>query len=129
MSKYINDDAMDALLNYIKNNATKICICSALPTTYLQANETYMLAQGAITSSDFTGPADGDTSGRKLTVAAKTTEAATTQGTGTHVALIDTANSKLLHATSIPSGSQQIVYVGNAVNIPSFKVDEVADLS
>lgn len=129
MAKFLIDEAMDALLNYIKNNATKICVCSDLPTTYLQANETYMLAQATVASGDFTGPADGDTNGRKLTVAAKTTGAAVAQGTGTHVALVDGANSKLLFVTTIPGGSQQTVYVGNTVNLPSFKVDEVADLS
>ena len=33
MGKFTNDDVLDASINEIKNNATRICVCSAQPTT------------------------------------------------------------------------------------------------
>lgn len=67
MPKFTNDDVLDASPNAIKNNATRICVCSAQPTTYAEAITTYKLAIKTITSADFTGPANGDVSGRKRT--------------------------------------------------------------
>lgn len=33
MGKFTHDDVLDAALNEIKTNATRICVCSAQPTT------------------------------------------------------------------------------------------------
>ena len=68
MSKSAHNDVLDASLNYIKTYASRMCVCSTQPTTYAQAITTYKLADINIGSANFTGPADGDTSGRKLTV-------------------------------------------------------------
>lgn len=64
---------MDAFLNNIKNNATRMCLCSAQPTNYTEATTTYdggagkyKLAIKTTSSSDFTGPANGVAGIRKL---------------------------------------------------------------
>lgn len=57
MSKSVHDDVLDGALNVVKNNATRICVCSTQPTTYTEAITTYKLAIKTITSADFTGPA------------------------------------------------------------------------
>jgi hypothetical protein len=123
MAKSIHDDVLDAALNYIKNNATRLCVDNAQPTTYTEAITTYKLAIKTISSSDFTGPSDGDTNGRKIRSNQQTGINVDTSGTATHVALADNANSKLLLVTTCTS---QVLTSGNTVTVPVFD-DEIAD--
>ncbi len=123
MAKIVHDDVFDGALNIIKNNATRICVCSTQPTTYAEATSTYKLAIKTITSSDFTGPANGDVSGRKLTSNAQSGLTVDASGTAAHIALCDSANSKLLYVTTCTS---QALTAGNTTNIPAWDV-EIAD--
>lgn len=125
MAKFAHDDVLDGSPNVVKNNATRICVCSAQPTTYTEAITTYMLAIKTITSADFTGPANGDTSGRKLTSNAHSGVSITNSGTATHVALCDSANSKLLYVTT---NTSHALIAGNTTNIPAWDI-EFADPS
>ncbi|WP_313007501.1 hypothetical protein [Brevundimonas vesicularis] len=120
MAKYANPDVIDGALNVIKNNATRMTLCTTQPTTFAEANATYSLAQVAMASGDFT-LANGDTSGRKVTVAAKSGVSVATSGTVTHAALLDVTNSKLLFVTTTPSTA---VAGGGTVDIGSWK-DEI----
>jgi hypothetical protein len=126
MAKWQNDEMLDAALDYLKNAADKLILCSAQPTTYAEATSTYALADVAIDSTDFTH-ANGDTSGRKTTIAAQNGVLIDTSGTSTHVAIVDDTSSKLLYVTT--HTSQALVANGsNTVDIGSFKV-EIADAS
>lgn len=125
MAKSVHNDVLDQALNYIKNNATRICVCSTEPTTYTEAITTYKLAIKTISSSDFTGPADGDTNGRKVTSNAHNGVTVDASGTALHIALCDSVNSKLLYVTTCTS---QALTAGNTVNIPAWDV-ELADPS
>lgn len=87
MAKAIGTMVLDAALNYIKNNATLQTLCSAQPTTQAEAATTYKLADVAMAAVDFTLAA-GDTSGRKVTIAAKATVPVDTAGTSSHAAII-----------------------------------------
>lgn len=122
MGKSIHDDVLDGALNVIKNNVTRQVACSAQPTTYTEANSTYALADVTMASGDFT-VANGDTSGRKVTVGAKSGVTVDTSGTANHVALLDVSNSKLLAVTTCTS---QALTAGNTVNFPAWD-DEIAD--
>lgn len=122
MAKSVHDDVLDAALNYIKNNATRMTACTAQPTTFTEANATFARADVTMAAGDFTA-ANGDTSGRKLTVAAKTAVPVDASGTVTHVALLDVTNSKLLYVTTTAS---QAVSAGGTVDIGTWKV-EIAD--
>jgi hypothetical protein len=113
MAKFTHDDVMDAALNVIKNNCTKVTVCEGQPTTYTEGNATFALADVTVDSSDFT-LANG-TSGRKATFAAQTGVTVDVEGEGNHLAFLDVANSKLLHVTTITS--PQTVYVGNTINL------------
>ena len=126
MAKFVHDDVLDGALNIIKNNCTRQVVCSQQPTTYTEANATYALADVTMTSTDFTN-ADGDTSGRKDTIAAKSGVLIDTTGTATHVALLDVANSKLLYVTTCTSLALT-ANGSNTVNLPSWKI-EIADPS
>jgi hypothetical protein len=124
MAKSVHDDVLDGALNIIKNNCTRMTLCSAQPTTYTEGNATFALADVTMASGDFTA-ANGDTNGRKLTVAAKAAVAVDVGGTGNHVALLDVTNSKLLYVTTCPSTA---VALAGTVDIGSWKV-EIADPS
>lgn len=120
MGKAVATEVYDAALNNVKNNANKMVVCSAQPTTFAEANATYMLANVAMASGDFTVGA-GDVSGRKVQIAAKSGVTVTNSGTATHVAVIDTTNSLLKLVTTCTS---QALTAGNTVNIPTWK-DEI----
>lgn len=122
MSKSVHDDVLDGALNIVKNNCTRMTVCNAEPTTYTEGNATFALADVTMASGDFTA-ANGDTSGRKLTVGAKSAVPVDTTGTANHIALLDVTNSKLLYVTTCTS---QALTSGNTVNIPAWKF-EVAD--
>ena len=94
MAKLAHDDVLDGALDIIRNNCTRMVACSAQPTTYTEGNATYALADITVDSSDFT-KANGDVSGRKLTVAAQSGVTVDTSGDATHIALLDVSNSKL----------------------------------
>jgi hypothetical protein len=122
MGKSVHNDVLDGALNILKNNVTRAVLCSAEPTTYTEGNSTYALADVTLSSSDFTN-ADGSTSGRKTTVAAKTAVPVDASGTGTHLALLDVSNTKLLYVTTTAS---QGVSSGGTVDIGSWAI-EIAD--
>jgi len=124
MAKTVHDDVLDGALDIIKNNATRMTACSAQPTTYAEGNATYALADITIDSTDFTH-ANGDTNGRKTTVAAQTGVLIDTSGTSLFIALLDVANSKLLYVTTCTS--QALTANGsNTVNFPAWDI-EIAD--
>lgn len=82
----------------------------------------YNLAQGAITGGDFT-KANGDTSGRKTTLGAKTGHSIHTSGTATHVATLDDATKELRDVTTCPS---QALTSGGTVDTSAF-AHEIGD--
>lgn len=108
---YAHPDVYDNGLNTVKNNATHYHICSAQPTNRA-AVLSYSLASVAVSSADFT-IANGDVSGRKITVAQKSGTVAAS-GTATHIAVID-ATRLLLETTVTP----QVLTAGNPVTFPT----------
>jgi len=126
MAKSAVNDVLDAMLDFIADNGNEINLCSAEPTTYLEAHTTYMLAQQALTVGDGNGDytiADGDSSGRKLTVAQQASVSITNSGTATHAAIVKTSTQELLAVTTV---TPQVLTAGGTVTIPSFK-GEVSD--
>lgn len=118
MAKSVADAVLDAALNYIKNNVTRMTACSAQPTTYTEGNATYALADVTVASGDFT-VAD-DTSGRKVTVAQKTGVTVDSTGTATYVALLDVSNTALLYVTTATS---QALTAANTMTFNSWKIN------
>lgn len=119
MAKSVNDIVLDAALDKIAT-ATVMTLCSSEPTTRTAAVTTLALADVAMSSGDFT-KANGDTSGRKVTVAAKSAVPIDASGTATHVALCDATD--LLYVTTLTG---QAVTSGNTANIGAWKI-EIAD--
>lgn len=124
MARYQNDLMLDAAFDWIRARVTQMTACSAQPTTYAEAITTYKLADIAVTSTDLT-KADGDTSGRKVTVGAKSGVTIDTTGSANHVALAGSTGSTLLYVTVCTS---QSLTTGNTVNFPAWDI-EIADAS
>jgi len=122
MGKSLHNKVFDQGLEYLKNNSSKMIVCSAQPTTYLEATSTYALADVAMSSTDYT-IADGDTSGRKITAAAKSTVTIDASGTGTHIAHVNDTGTELLWVSTTPS---QGLTSGGTVDIGTHK-HETAD--
>ena len=117
MAKFLDDSVIDGSLNIVKNGATQMVLCSTQPTTYTEAIVTYMLVlKTGLTSGSFTGPANGDTNGRKLTKTAETAISVTNTGNAQFVAFCS-ATVLLLVDTVTP----QVVTAGNTCNTPAFK--------
>jgi hypothetical protein len=116
MAKWQNDIILDTALDYIKNNVTQECVCSAQPTTYAEATATYKLAvKTGLTSGSFTGAANGSPDGRQLTVNQQASIAVDSTGDATHVALC--SGSVLLYVTTC---TQQTLTSGNTVTVPAW---------
>lgn len=124
MAKWANDLIMDAALDETATG-TRMFVCSAQPTDYADA-ASLALAEATLDSGDFS-KSNGDTSGRKVTVAAQNGLLIDESGTATHVAIGRAADTTLLIVTTCTS--QALVANGeNTVNVPAFD-QEIADPS
>lgn len=108
---------LDAALNYIKTNGDRICLCSQPPTSFAEATSTYELADIDIDSDDYTGPANGDVGGRKITVNAQTGIAGDVTGYCTHIAVVDTSGENVVYVTTIPNYRTNTAQAGGASTI------------
>ena len=124
MAKFANDDVLDGLLNVVVDNSSKLVVCSSQPTNYTEATTTYALAEVSVDSGDFT-IANGDSSGRKVTIAQQDDLSIDVSGTAEHIALVDDTNSELLFVTTCTS---QALTSANTVTVPAWKI-EVSDPS
>lgn len=116
MAKFSDNSVIDAALNKIAT-ATTMTVCSSQPANYAGIASVAL----AEATPSFTGPADGDTSGRKITVDEETGVTVDTTGTATHVALDD--GETLLYVTTC---TNQALTTGNTMTIGSWAV-EIAD--
>jgi len=120
MAKFTNDAVLDAALDKVATAVT-LTVCSGQPANYAGI-EAVALASAELTSGDFS-KGDGDVSGRKVTVAARSGIEIDADGTATHVALDD--GETLLVVTTCDS---QALVSGGTVDVPAFDV-EFADVT
>lgn len=122
MAKTVDDTVLDGAFD-ILDQADLMTACSSQPTTFTEATTTYKLADVAMTpNTDFT-KANGDTNGRKVTVAAKTAVPIDSSGTATYIALTKSGGSVLLYVTTCTS---QVLTAGGTVDFPAWDI-EIAD--
>lgn len=122
MAKRIDDSVYDAFLNVIKNNVTTAVFCSADPVNYAGIAAVALVTKGSLTSANFTGPANGDTSGRKLTFNATTANTPSANGTVVYAAFHD--GTTLLAGTTVTS---QAVTTSQQWDTPAIDIVEIAD--
>lgn len=121
MAKSATDAVLDGTLDIIATG-TLLTVCNAEPTTYTEAATTYKLADVVIDGTDFT-KANGDTNGRKITIAQQSAVPIDTTGTATHVAISTTSGSLLRVVTTCTS---QSLTSGGTVTVPAFDF-EISD--
>lgn len=119
MGKKQVDAMLDAGLAHISSNATELYVCSAEPADRAGAISNGLT--GAAVPS-FTGPVDGDASGRKITVDQEPDIPITATGNATHIALC--SGTTLLYVTVCPS---QALTSGGTVTVPAWDI-ELADV-
>lgn len=118
MAKAATDGFIDGGLLAI-DNSTAINICTAQPTTIAECDSLSLIPAHTLAGGDFT-IANGDTSGRKVTVAQQATLSIDTSGTATHVAINDGVDFYVTTCTS------QALTSGGTVTIPAWDI-EIAD--
>ena len=128
MAKWANDSVMDAALAHVATG-TLLTVCSAQPTTYTEAATTYKLASSVLTAGAGNGSftlANGDTSGRKVTVAQQANKTIDTSGTATHVAVCVSGSRTLPYVTTV--SPSQVLTAGGTVTVPAWDI-EISDPS
>lgn len=121
MAKFTDDFFLDKFVDGLAV-CTTMTVCSAQPANFAGiaavalASTTLTAGVGA---GDYT-KANGDTSGRKLTVAQQSNISITANGDATHVVLDDGANIWDTTCTT------QTLTAGGSVTVPAFD-DEIAD--
>ena len=115
----IEHPVYDAALQVLIDDGNRLDLCSQEPTNYTQATVTYSL--GNKTSITISTIADGDVSGRKVTVSATSNGTVGSTGTATHYAISDTVGSQLLAAGELTT-SQQVVS-GNTFTSEAFDIE------
>jgi hypothetical protein len=120
MAKFIDDTVFDTALTNIAT-CTRQCITSAQPANFAGI-AAVLLADNVVTAGagngDFSALANGDVSGRKITVLAQTVIVVDTSGTGNHVTLDN--GSVLKHVTTFTG---QALTATNTVNIAAYDVE------
>jgi hypothetical protein len=106
-------------LSVLDTEANRLDLCSAEPTTYTEATSTNTL--GNTTNISISAPEDGDTSGRKVTLAAVAGASITASGTATYIAITDTVNSRLLLTVDVTPS--QAVVSGNTFSLTSVDIE------
>lgn len=121
MGKKVDDSVLDGALGVIDANMTAIHINTAEPVDRAAAIAD-SLADVVVDATDGT-IANGDTSGRKITIGQQADVPIDASGTATHVSIISA--SILLYVTTCTS---QVLTSGGTVTIPAFDL-EIADPS
>jgi len=122
MAKTISDLVLDGALD-ITATGTIMHICSSEPANRAAAVSA-SLADVVLTAGDGNGDyviANGDTSGRKITISQQASMPIDATGTATHVTISDASN--LLLVTTCTS---QALTSGGTVTVPAFD-QEIAD--
>lgn len=120
MSKAAPDPVMDAALDYV-DLSDRMYLCSAQPANFAGIAAVLLATATMTPNTDY--PKSDGTSGRKITVAAKSGLSVTASGSGTHVVLATNGDSTLRYVTTCPSVS---VIAGGTVDIASWTI-QIAD--
>lgn len=117
MAKWVANEVLDAALGVIAG-ATRMVALNGQPASFAAANAG-KLAEAAMAPGDFV-LANGDVSGRKVSVAAKANVAVGAAGTADHIALVDPVGQRLLYVTTCPA---QGLPVGGTVSFSGWSVE------
>lgn len=121
---FFSDDVLDGALQELRDATTPVLhICSQEPTTYTEAATTYTL--GNKSAPTITAQADASPDGRKVEISTFTDGNVTGTGTGTHWALVDANDNRLLATVAVPAS--QALTSGNPMSMTSALVFRFPD--
>jgi hypothetical protein len=121
MAAKLEARVLDLGLNVLYTEADAIYLTSAQATTYTEATATYALGnKTGAAGSIFGAPADASPNGRKVTSNAISDGDVTGSDTATYLAVVDTANTRLLMVDTITPS--QVVTSGNTFSLAAFDV-------
>lgn len=120
MGKLVDNTVLDAALNEVGTKVDTVVLCEGEPTSY--ANATTLKSGGGRKLGDaavagFTGPADGDVSGRKITADANAGISIDETGFADHVALVDDGAGVLSLVTKMAVDHSGTAQAGGASSI------------
>ena len=122
MAKRFGFSAAARSLQYIRDEAAVMYLCSTAPASYSAAStQPQMIVSANVSAADLV--LASASTGAQLTVAAKNSQTAEGSGTATHVAVVSVSGSRLLYITNV---SSQVVASGNTVNIGSWVITVLA---
>lgn len=127
MPHFSNDILLDQALNYFKNNCTKMVLTQGEPTSFANADTNngtgsgQKISQVNMSGLDFT-VGDGDTSGRKITSLAKSSQPVVAAGDASYVAYLDGGNSAILHYYPIQTVRSGLI-TDDTVNFPAHDLE------
>lgn len=122
MAKFVPDATLDAMLTVIADAVDRVDICSTQPTTYAEATTTYSLGNVVVTAGTAGADwnlANGDTSGRKLTLTEQTGVSIGTSGSAQHIAGTNGTDTLYFVTTC----TTQSVTSGNTATINTFDIE------
>lgn len=126
MGKWSVDTVMDNALSVIADNVNTLTVCTEQPGTVGSAiaQASNLLARHTLSAGDFT-IANGDSSGRKITIAQQTSIIVSATGNGNHVALcsVSAGATTLYYVTTATS---QELTATNTLTVNAFDI-EIAD--
>lgn len=126
MAKVSPDAVLDGALDVIAL-ADEMYVCSGVPTNYADIANVDLVGPIALTPGDGNGDftiADGDVSGRKITVTAQNGASVTTSGTAINVVLATGGATDLIRY--VTECTSQALTSGNTANVGAWDV-EIAD--
>lgn len=121
MPRYAHADVLDNGPKYIKDNCNKVILTDAYSTSFATVNGASKVAEAALVTGDFAlSGADGAARTLTATLTGKSggnALKAVADGTGMHIAFVDTVNSKVLYVTE--ESSDQSITSGNPIQFNS----------
>jgi hypothetical protein len=118
MGKAAPDATIDSMFDYI-DQSDIMHVCSGEPANYAGIAAVSLADVAMTPDTDYT-KANGDVSGRKVTVAAKSAVTVDNSGTATHIALAKVGDTTLRYVTTCTS---QAVTAANTVNVPAWIIE------
>ena len=121
MTKTVNDEVLDAALQHLIDQADRMSSTVANENSWASI-QTKHLSWVTVSAGDWTGPANGDTSGRKITLGQKANVEVSTTGSCQVISLCDTSGAgKILYTTDV--SIVQTVTDGNTMTFNTWKVE------
>lgn len=123
MAKFCPDDVMDAALDVIAL-ADEMYVCSDQPANYAGIAAVLLVGPIALTPGDGNGDftiANGDVSGRKVTVTAQSNATIVNTGDADHIVLATGGATDLLRY--VTTCTLQGLVAAQTVNIPAFDIE------